>query len=181
MSLHSEIVTFITSSFNDKTIRYYLADDRRTSRYAFVLAGRVHAIAISVFTERAGRMIRDSAIRVLQHTHCCVRAHRTAAAGITRMPVIPSDRSPDRSLDRRLDRPLDRSRGERGWGRSERNGNSVPISCTEMSLRNVHRMFSHRHTLVSKLIPRRRGIFVPEYRTESRQVDSRRMRVCIGL
>lgn len=37
-----------------------------------------------------------------------------AAAEITRMPAIPSDRSPDRSLDRRLDQPLDRSRGERG-------------------------------------------------------------------
>lgn len=109
---------------------------------------RVSAIAPSVFTMRTGG-IRDSPTRVYTLACALLRARRASPPPrleLRECLTIPSDRSPDRSLDRRLDRQLDRSRDERR-GQSGRNGNSVPISCTAMSLRNVRRMFRYNACL----------------------------------
>lgn len=102
-------------------------------------------------SEREGSMILLHACFSTRIAACGL----TTATGITQMLVIPSDQSPDRSLDRRLDRPLDRVEGERG-GSLDVMGIRYQSHVRRCFLGNVHRMFIHRHTLVSKLIPRRR-------------------------
>lgn len=101
-SAHSQFYYVLT------TIRYYLADDRRTSKHPrdrVVLRGmgnrdiRIH--------EATGKDLRDSATCVLQHAHCCVRTRRRGwnyadACDTVRSVARSVVRSPSRSAVRSL-------------------------------------------------------------------------------